>query len=117
MSKINQHQLAQWLLPIIRDANATNRFPKYQAVAEELGLPTGYARTIGQTCDLLDAAAALAGIPLLALVKVRNTDGKINPKAWVRTEPDFREDIIECAEKHKFTDDDFVAIEKAVDEH
>lgn len=114
MSEINQHQLAQWLLPIIRDANATNRFPKYQAVAEELGLPVGYARTIGQACDLLDAAAALAGIPLLALFRVRDINGKINPEAWLKTEPDFRDDIIKCAENHKFTDGDFVAIERAL---
>ena len=105
-----QHQLAQRILPIIRFADA-NELPTYKLIAEKL---CSHPRPIAQACDLLDAAAALAGIPLLALVKVLNKDGIVNPKAWKKTAPDFRDRIIRCSQDYTFTDNDFAAIEKAL---
>lgn len=111
-----QHQLAHQLLSLIRKANATNRLLTYQTAAEQLGRPIDNARAIAQVCDLLDAAAALAETPLLALVAVRTASGDINPKAWKEGVPaGARESIIKRSLAHTFTDDDFVAIEKALD--
>lgn len=110
-----QHQLAHRLLSIIRDANATHRLLTYQTVAKELGRPINNARAIAQVCDLLDAAAALAKIPLLALVAVRVASGEINPKAWVKGAPaGVREAVIKRSLAHTFTDDDFTALEKSL---
>ena len=65
-----------------------------------MGRPIDHARAVAQMCDLLDAAAALAGTPLLALVAVKDARGKINPKAWKRgTPPGLREKIIARSEQ------------------
>jgi hypothetical protein len=86
----------------------------YQGAAAALGRdPKTNARTVAQMCDLLDAAAALARVPLLALVRVRNVKGEINPKAF-RQEPSLRTALIEQSQKHKFTADDFAKIEAAL---
>jgi 5-methylcytosine-specific restriction endonuclease McrA len=77
--------------------------------------PKTNARMIAQVCDLLDAAAWLAGIPLLALVAVRNESGEINPKAWIQ-EPAIRNKIIDQSVSYKFTDYDFAAIAKSLEE-
>lgn len=60
----------------------------YQSAAQKLGKEIDHARAIAQVCDLLDAAAALAKVPLLALVAVRVSSGEINPKAWVKDAPE-----------------------------
>ena len=114
MSKV-QHKLAHQLLSIIRDANATHRLLTYQTAAEALGRPIDHARAIAQVCDLLDAAAAVAGTPLLALVAVSAASGDINPKAWVKGTPaGDRDKVIKCSLGHTFTDHDFEAIEEAL---
>ena len=103
-----QHVEAARLLPIIVRA-AKNFDPlTYEMAAERLGRPKNNARMVAQVCDLLDAAAAYAGTPLLALVAVREKSGKINRKAWA--DRDYRELIVECSLRHKFTDADFAAI-------
>lgn len=110
-----QHQLAHQLLSIIREANASHRLLTYQTAAERLGRPFNNARAIAQVCDLLDAAAALAKVPLLALIAVRAASGEINPKAWVKGAPTgVREAVIKCSRAHMFTDDDFAAIERSL---
>jgi len=110
-----QHQLAHRLLSIIRVANATDRLLTYQSAAKELGLPIKNARAIAQVCDLLDAAAALANVPLLALIAVRVASGEINPKAWVKGTPaGVREAVIKRSRAHTFTDADFIAIDKSL---
>lgn len=112
-----QHQLARQVLELIREGNTTHRLLTYQSVAKALGRPTNNARAIAQVCDLLDAAAALANIPLLALVAVRATSGEINPKAWVKDTPvGIREAIIERSRAYSFTEEDFTAIEKSLNE-
>ncbi len=112
---IVQHQLAHRLLSIIRAAYPTHRLLTYQTAAKELGFPIKNARAIAQVCDLLDVAAALANIPLLALVAVRAVSGEINPKAWVRDTPaGVREAVIKRSRAHMFTDADFDAIDKAL---
>ena len=89
----------------------------YQTAAKKLGRTVDHARAIAQVCDLLDAAAALARVPLLALVAVRVSSGAINPKAWVKdTPPGVRESIIRRSLDHTFTDDDYAAIEKSLNE-
>jgi hypothetical protein len=77
-----------------------------------LGRTSDSARAIAQVCDLLDAAAALANIPPLALVVVRASSGEINPKAWVKDTPvGVRDIIINRSLSHTFTEDDFLEIE------
>lgn len=66
-------------------------------------------------CDLLDAAACLAGVPLLALVAVRENSGDINPKAW-KDLGTRRDAIIQRSLAHRFLADDFKAISMAIDD-
>lgn len=111
-----QHMDALKVLALIR-ANTPGGPPlTYQSVAGALGRnPKNSSRAVAQTCDLLDAAAAHAEVPALALYTVRNANGDINPKAWKRNAPPgLREAIIARAEAHQFTDADFNAIERAL---
>jgi hypothetical protein len=77
-----QHDAARKLLPIIAEAAASHQFLTYQTAAESIGRPKNHARMVAQVCDLLDAAAAFADVPLLALVTVLQADLHINRKAW-----------------------------------
>jgi hypothetical protein len=89
-----QHVEARKLLAIISSAVATHRLLTYQSAAQALGRdPANNSRILAQVCDLLDAAAALANIPLLALVMVREVSDEINRRAWrgEDTEPGRRE--------------------------
>ena len=107
-----QHDEARKLLPIIVRAAKSAQYLTYQDVAERLGRPRNNARTVAQVCDLLDAAAAFADVPLLALVVVLDAQKKINPKAWTakNVEPGIRDGIIKRSKGHRFTDDEFKAI-------
>ena len=87
----------------------------YTSAAIRLGRPANHARAVAQMCDLLDAAAALAGVPLLALTKVKELSGEINPKAWKEETAARRAAIIRKSESHKFAKADFNAIRAAID--
>ena len=65
---------------------------------------------------LLDAAAAYADVPLLALITVLESDLHINRKAWTGEgiEPWIREAIIKRSRHHTFTQADFDAIATAL---
>jgi len=109
-----QHSAAEKLLPVIIAATRAGLPLNYQLAAEKIGRPRDNARMVAQVCDLLDAAAAYAGTPLLALVAVREKSGNINRAAWA--EWGHREQIIECSLQHKFSEGDFIAIGKALKE-
>ncbi|MFM9974937.1 MAG: HNH endonuclease [Beijerinckiaceae bacterium] len=113
-----QHEDAHKLLKIIEDSVTTNVFPVYREAARRLGRPETDYRTVAQTCDLLDAAAALSGIPLLAFYRIRESSGNINRKAWDSEdlEPNFRQAVIDQSKSHDFTKADYTAILKALDE-
>jgi 5-methylcytosine-specific restriction endonuclease McrA len=116
MSKI-QHQTAHRLLPILAKVVLDGEPPpSYTEAARLLGRdPKRNARMVAQVCDLLDAAAACAGVPLLALITVREKSGEINRKAWVSGVPvGLRGDIISRSERHRFTTKDFAAIRQAL---
>jgi hypothetical protein len=104
------------LLPIVVSAAASHQILNYQTAAQKLGRPKNHARVVAQACDLLDAAAAIADVPLLALITVREADYHINRKAWTQEhhEPWMREAIIERSKKHTFTQADFDAIGEAL---
>jgi hypothetical protein len=71
---------------------------------------------IGGVCDLLDAAAALAGVPLISLYTVRTSSAReINPKAFADN-PGLRATVIDRAKKHDFTQADFDAMIAALGE-
>jgi len=118
MSK--QHSVAHQLLPIIRTAVETGEALTYSSVAEKLGRPRDNARMVAQVCDLLDAAAAFAGIPLLALVMVRELSGGVNREAWKgQNEPAWVSGAIirrseQHKEQHKFGPAEFAAIDKSL---
>lgn len=118
MSEI-QHRDARKLLRIIQKRTVVRNAPlNYGEAAELLGRPAANnRRPVAQICDLLDAAAGLAGVPLLALVMVRDKSGEINPKAWRGNPADevYREAIIETSLRHSFVRADFDAIEAALD--
>jgi hypothetical protein len=111
-----QHQDARRVLQIIRAADAERRLLTYQSLAADLGHdPRTHARPMAQVCDLLDAAAAHAGVPLLALVAVRNAAGFINPMAWTKNTPSgVRKAIIDRSSAHRFSSADFDAIERGL---
>lgn len=116
-----QHAEAHKLLAIISSAVTTHRLLTYRSAAKALGRnPANNSRMVAQVCDLLDAAAALAGTPLLALVMVRELSGEINRKAWKKawteeeTKPGRRELIIKRSLGHRFTGEDFKAISEAL---
>ncbi|GAA0034014.1 MULTISPECIES: HNH endonuclease [Bradyrhizobium] len=113
-----QHDEARRLLPIIVHAAKSSQYLRYQDAAELLGRPRDNARTVAQVCDLLDSAAALADVPLLALVVVLTAENKINPKAWTAKgiEPGIRDGIIRRSKAHTFTDADFKAIAIALEQ-
>jgi predicted HNH restriction endonuclease len=71
---------------------------------------------VAQVCDLLDAAAALGGVPLLALVTVRELSGDINRKAWTGDQwsASHRAAIINKSLHHQFSAADFQAISEAL---
>ncbi len=113
-----QHVEARKLLTIISSAAVSHRLLTYRTAAKALGRdPANNSRMVAQVCDLLDSAAALAGVPLLALVVVRVASGDINPKAWTGKDarPGRREAIIANSLAHTFTADDFKAISDALD--
>ena len=117
MSK-TQHLAAQRLLPVLVEAARTHKLLTYQTAAKAIGRdPKKNARMVAQVCDLLDAAAAFAGVPLLALIVVREASGDINRSAWVRDTPSgVREKIISRSLQHQFTADDFAAIKRALED-
>jgi hypothetical protein len=73
-----QYKGARKLLRLIPSASANGKTFTYQMAAVAMGRPETHSRAVAQMCDLLDAAACLAGVPLLALVKVREKSGEIN---------------------------------------
>ena len=113
-----QHKDARKLLRIISLSLANGSILTYQKAAESMGrVPAqNHSRAIAQMCDLLDAAACLAGVPLLALVKVREESGEVNPKAWKNEYGPRRDDIIKRSLDHRFGDADFEAISNAIND-
>lgn len=110
-----QHVEAERLLTIISKAVTSGKVLTYTSAAKELGRdPEKNARMVAQVCDLLDAAAALAGIPLLALIAVREKDGSLNRKAWANSP--HREAVLNRSKNHSFTVDDYEAIVRALAE-
>jgi len=112
-----QHELALQVLSLIRQHKDPKNPLTYKTAAIRLGRTADSARAVAQACDLLDAASALANIPVLALVKVLAANGKINPKAWVKNTPEgVREKIIARSSSYTFTDNDYNAVELALQE-
>lgn len=109
-----QHTEAERLLEIIANATRSGTVLTYTRVAEALGRPADNARMVAQVCDLLDAAAALAGLPLLALTAVKEKGGMLNRKAWA--ESPYRDAIFERSARHKFTIQEYGAIVRALAE-
>ena len=108
---------ARKLLSIISQAAAKGESLTYRKAAAAMGRtpPQKHSRAIAGMCDLLDAAACLAGVPLLALVKVREESGGINKKAWKAEYGDRRDVIIQRSLDHRFLDADFAAIGSALE--
>jgi len=115
MSEI-QHAGARKLLNIIARIGAHSGELTYRSAAKMMGVSDyeKYSRAVAQMCDLLDAAACLAGVLPLALVAVRSKDGGVNPKAWVKEYSAARSAIIDRSRNHKFSRADFEAIGRAL---
>lgn len=110
-----QYDEAKRLLPIIAAAARADQHLTYQIAAQRLGRPKNNARTIAQVCDLLDAAAAFADVPLLALTTVLTADLRVNPAAWADIEPEIRNAIINRSRNDRFTNPEIKAIDAALD--
>jgi hypothetical protein len=114
MTKI-QHTDALRALGFIIEAYKAKEALTYQTLAIKLGRDFNTnAKAVAQMCDKLDAAAAIAGVPLLALRVVRNVDGEINPKAFKKRGA-LRDKIIERSLAHYFTEDDFLKMKEAME--
>jgi hypothetical protein len=112
MSEV-QHNLAAKLLQVLAKIAPPNEPITYKLAAEALGRDgKSNARMVAQVCDLLDAAAASAGVPLLALVAVQESSHRFNHRAFAdKDTPSWlRDAIIEHSLHHKFTKRDFDAI-------
>jgi hypothetical protein len=109
-----QHQAARNLLPVVWDAATKGSPLTYKSAASVLGRnPDKNQRMVAQVCDLLDAAAAYAGVPLLAFPTVREQGGGFNRKAFAR-EP-YRDKLLAMSLQHKFTVEDRNAIASALE--
>src|SRR5579859_3195625 len=117
MPKI-QTKEAKRLLGIIAQSVSNDELLSYGDVAIAMNRtpPQDHVRAVAQMCDLLDAAACLAGIPLLALVAVRAKSGEINPKAWKKEYGPRRDAIIKRSREYSFGPRDFAAIQSAIDD-
>lgn len=109
-----QHKNAHKLLRLIQREGVSGQLT-YQGVAKLLKRPNpqDHGRAIGSICDLIDAAACLAGVPALAIFAVKNTHGKINPLAW-RKSPWKRKAILTRSKNHTFTAEDFAKIRSSL---
>jgi alkylated DNA nucleotide flippase Atl1 len=97
-----QHRDARKLIPIIIAKAKKGETLTYREAAQLLGRPAkNHSRAVANICDLLDAAACLAGIPILALIIVRTESGHINPKAH-RKDKGLRTAIIERSKRYRF---------------
>jgi hypothetical protein len=115
MSEI-QHAGAKKLLGVITRVGAHSDSLTYRSAAKMIGVAAyeKHSRAVAQMCDLLDAAACLAGVPLLALVAVRSKSGKVNPKTWAREYSSARSVIIDRSLNHRFSRRDFKAVGRAL---
>lgn len=113
-----QHQDARRLIRLISSAMANGNQLTYKSAAAALGRtpPSRHGRAVAQMFDLLDAAACLAGVPLLALVKVREDSGEVNQKAFEREYGDRRYAIIQRSENYAFTEADLRRISAGLDD-
>ena len=112
-----QRQDARKLLKIIDSARAANEPLTYSGVAIKMGRPSDHSRAMASTCNLLDAAACLAGVPLLALVAVLAQSGDVNPEAFTREfDESQRSAIVRRSQLHKFVPADYIAISKGLDD-
>lgn len=103
------------MLNIISSAREKNEKLTYSGVATRMGRPQSHSRAMASACNLLDAAACLAGVPLLALVVVLTQLEDINPDAFKTVLDEYqRKTIIERSDLHKFERAEYNAISKAL---
>ena len=106
---VAQSVTAPKLLPHIIHAYKRGKLLNYGLAAQAVGQLASSARPIGQVCNLIDAATAWAGLPLLALHVVRSVSGTVNENAFRGNafEEQHRTAILERSASHKFTEQDF----------
>jgi hypothetical protein len=108
MAARTQHAEARKLLRAISKAATKSPALTYISAARAIGRPSNHYRMMAQVCDLLDAAAVLANVPLLALTRVTTESGRINRKAFADRE--YRDAVIERSRRHRFSQAEFKAI-------
>jgi hypothetical protein len=112
-----QHQDARKLLKIIASARSLDGPLTYSGVAVRMGRAPDHSRAMASTCNLLDAAACLGGVPLLALVAVLAQSGDVNPAAFAREfDETQRRAIVRRSQLHQFVATDYDAISKGLDD-
>ena len=111
-----EHKEARRLLPLLFKANREHRFMTYVDAVKALGWDLrGSTRMMGNVTHLLDAAAALANVPLLALHTVRANGGfGANCEAF-HNETELRAQLLAEAAAHTFTQTDVANIEAQLD--
>lgn len=99
IQNVEAQKILSFLKPVVLAGERLN----YQSVAQKLGRdPKKNARMVAQVCDMLDAAAVLADVPLMALISVLDASNSINSEAWSGpTVPQgFREAVIKRSRSH-----------------
>jgi hypothetical protein len=77
-----QHSIARQVLPLIFAAESESRDLSYKALLQKIGRASNEGRMMGAVCDLIDAASAFAGVPLIALWRVKTAAREHNPRAF-----------------------------------
>ncbi len=110
-----QHKIARQVLPLIFAAESEGRDLSYKALLQKIGRAPDEGRMMGAVCDLIDAASALAGVPLISLWRVKTAGREHNPRAFADN-PGLKKALLDEARRHVFTDADQAAIQNALDE-
>lgn len=108
-----QQSVARQVLPIIFAAESGGRDLSYKALLQAIGRDSDQGRMMGAVCDLIDAASALADVPLIALWRVKTATREHNPRAFADN-PALKKALLDEARRHVFTEADKAAIEKAL---
>jgi hypothetical protein len=114
MKRLREAERADLLLTVLRAT--TGSIVGYAAAADLIewrGRAVG--RPMAQVCSRLDLAAFNAGLPMLALNRVRTKDGSINHAAFSGSWEKYRAEIERRMQTYCWRQQDFVSLQAELD--
>lgn len=111
MANNPQYDTAVKLLALLRARMLAGNYEPiigYHAAAAAVGVekPKAYARQMGQVTSMLDYAAFVAGLPMLALRLVKNSSGDVPTQSFTGLFIEFKSEIESVSESHQWTLED-----------